>query len=97
MPRRDGTGSMGMGSLTGKGTGNCAGYASNQFTNRAYGCGRRAGRGFRGMTCYAGTTGRQELDEKSQLKNQESFLEKQLQSIKERLKGLETITDSNSL
>ncbi len=95
MPKKDGTGPMGMGPLTGKGIGNCAGYASNQFTDRAYGCGRRTGRGgrgFRGMACYTGTTGRHDLDEKSQLKNQESFLEKQLQSIKERLKGLDDMS-----
>ncbi len=92
MPRRDGTGPMGMGPLTGKGTGNCAGYASNQFTNRAYRCGRIAGRGFRGRACCTGTFGRQELDERTDLKNQASFLEKQLQSIKERLKGLDDMS-----
>ena len=92
MPRRDGTGPMGMGSLTGKGAGNCLGYAPNQFS---YGNGMRnggAGRGFRRMACCTGTLGNQQLDERTELNNQVSFLEKRLQSIKERLKGLDEMS-----
>lgn len=43
MPRGDGTGPAGMGPMTGRAAGYCAGYAAPGFTNAA------GGRGFRGM------------------------------------------------
>jgi hypothetical protein len=47
MPRGDGTGSMGMGPMTGRGAGYCAGYGVPGFLNPGFGGG---GRGFgRGM------------------------------------------------
>lgn len=100
MPRRDGTGPMGMGPMTGRGAGNCAGYASNEFANRGigFGGGRGGGREFRRMFCLTGLpgwarngynrpmSGGQAIDEEAVLKNQEDFLEKQLQQVKDRLK-----------
>ena len=51
MPRGDGTGPMGIGSMTGRMAGDCIGYTSNEFVNRGFGCGRGfgSGKGFRRM------------------------------------------------
>ncbi len=51
MPRGDGTGPAGMGPMTGRGAGICAGYATPGFSNPAFGrggfgYGRGWGRGF---------------------------------------------------
>lgn len=81
MPRGDGTGPMGRGSISGKGLGYCANYASSRFAN----CGAGFGRG-RGMFCFAGIPVGQQISEETVLKNQENFLEKQLEMVKERLK-----------
>lgn len=54
MPRGDRTGPAGMGPMTGRGTGYCAGYATPGFANPAFGrgygfgYGRGLGWGFRG-------------------------------------------------
>ena len=50
MPRGDGTGPQGMGSMTGRGLGYCAGYDIPGYANQAYfgkgpGIGRGVGRG----------------------------------------------------
>ncbi|KNY29467.1 DUF5320 domain-containing protein [Pseudobacteroides cellulosolvens] len=103
MPRGDGTGPMGIGPMTGRGAGNCVGYASVGSANRGVGFGRGigSGRGFRRMFCLTGMPGwartgyspampgAQAIDEKTALKNQEDFLEKQLQQVKERLKDFD--------
>lgn len=103
MPRGDGTGPMGMGSMTGRGAGNCVGYASPKFADRGVGFGRGmgGGRGLRRMFCATGMPGwarngynpampiGQVMDEKAALKNEEGFLEKQIQQVKERLKDFE--------
>ena len=90
MPRGDGTGPMGMGSMPGRGAGNCVGYASPEFANRGVGFGRGmgGGRGLRKRFCLTGIPSGQVIDEKATLKNQEGFLEKQLQQVKDRLKDL---------
>mgnify|MGYP002682013351 FL=1 len=57
MPRGDQTGPAGMGPMTGRGAGYCAGYATPGFTNPVggrgrgfgFGFGRGAGAGFRGV------------------------------------------------
>ena len=48
MPRGDATGPMGMGSLSGRGAGYCAGYAAPGFANPTpgWGAGRGRGRGY---------------------------------------------------
>lgn len=61
MPRRNGTGPMGLGPMTGRGAGNCSGYGFSRSMNpvggrggfgfgRGFGCGfgRGFGRGFYG-------------------------------------------------
>ncbi len=62
MPRGDGTGPMGMGPMTGRGAGYCAGYSAPGYANAAgggYGCGigRGRGRGFRRMYFSGGVPG----------------------------------------
>lgn len=54
MPRGDRTGPMGMGRMTGRGAGYCAGFTAPGYANpagygRGYGYGFGNGRGFRGM------------------------------------------------
>ena len=47
MPRRDGTGPMGRGAMTGRGFGPCAGYQDNYYgAGAGYGYGRGRGRGY---------------------------------------------------
>lgn len=102
MPGGDGTGPMGMGSMTGRGAGHCAGYAIPGFANCGgvgFGKGMGGGRGFRRMFYLTGLPGwarngmlmpnGQAYDEKAALKNQKEFLEKQLKQVKDRLKGFE--------
>lgn len=101
MPRGDGTGPMGMGSMTGRGAGFCAGLASPGcenpvgFTARL-GCGR----GFRHMSNSAGFLGRARYcanamasvsadDEKELLNRQASFLENQLKQVKKRISSFD--------
>lgn len=56
MPRRDGTGPMGMGPMTGWGTGFCTGAGKPGFRNPAlaHGMGLGLGRGFRRAAWLAG-------------------------------------------
>lgn len=97
MPRGDGTGPAGMGPLTGRGAGFCNGYDAPGYANYT-GFGRGFGRGFRRMF-YAGAAPRwgrvgyptydipyePVVDEKKVLKEQEDFLEGQLEQVKKRL------------
>lgn len=48
MPRGDGTGPAGMGPMTGRAAGYCAGYSTPGFTNPVGGRGAGFGRGFGG-------------------------------------------------
>lgn len=59
MPRGDGTGPMGMGPMTGRGMGYCAGYAAPGFVNSGFGMGlgMGRGRGFRRMYYATGLPG----------------------------------------
>ena len=91
MPRGDGTGPMGMGSMTGRGTGYCVSNASPVFVNRGVGFGRGmgGGRGFKRMLSFtevpgwmrndysAVTPNGQIFDEKAVLKNQEELFKNQ--------------------
>ncbi|HBE72949.1 MAG TPA: hypothetical protein DDW31_02475 [candidate division Zixibacteria bacterium] len=45
MPRGDGTGPMGMGPMTGRAAGFCAGYNMPGYMNPVFGCGYGMGRG----------------------------------------------------
>jgi len=55
MPRGNGTGPMGMGPMTGRGMGYCAGSAMPGYANAGFGMGR--GRGFRNMYYMTGQPG----------------------------------------
>lgn len=59
MPRGDGTGPMGMGPMTGRGAGYCAGFAAPGYMNSTsgYGVGFGRGRGFRRMYYRTGMPG----------------------------------------
>ena len=99
MPRGDGTGPMGMGAMTGRGSGFCAGFTSPGYANSVgFGCGLGGGRGFRRMFYATGLPrwarfGSQsangfytsDADEKELLKRQAKLLENQLHDVKARL------------
>jgi hypothetical protein len=95
MPRRDGTGPMGIGAMTGRGVGYCNPAINSTRDNRSiYFGGYRCGRGNRRQFCVAGAPGylrnnyqqnSVEMDEKTLLSNQEILLENQLKQIKDRL------------
>ena len=53
MPRGDGTGPMGMGAMTGRGTGFCAGFKMPGYINRTLQFNNRLGRNrvVKGMLC----------------------------------------------
>jgi len=104
MPRGNGTGPMGMGPMTGRGAGFCAGFAVPGYANPiGYGFGFGRGRGFRRMFYATGLPrwarfGTQnangayfasDADEKEFLKRQAKFLENQLDDVKKRLDELE--------
>jgi len=100
MPRGDGTGPIGMGPMTGRGAGFCAGFAAPGFANPALGRGMGfgRGRGFRRMYYMTGLPGWardntlpyvSDLDEKEYLNNQAMYLEDQLKQLRDRLKELD--------
>lgn len=103
MPRRDGTGPMGMGSMTGRGAGVCTGFAAPDYMNSGigYGMGYGRGRGFRRMLCCTdvpawncsgytayGRAVKPAADEKEYLNNRAELLENQLHQIKKRLQEI---------
>jgi len=57
MPRGDGTGPAGMGPMTGRAAGYCAGYAVPGFMNQTPGRGRGGGQGRRNWFHATGLTG----------------------------------------
>ena len=109
MPRGDGTGPMGMGPMTGRRAGFCAGFAAPGAMNApgmysGFGCRRGGGGG--GMTRGAGFQARNRFmvqayadvtaptaNEQEVLTNQMSFLEKQLQQVKQRLDSISSKTE----
>jgi len=95
---------MGMGPMTGRGAGFCAGFAVPGYANPiGYGFGFERGRGFRrmfyatGLPRWArfstqnanGAYFSSDVDEKEFLKKQAKFLENQLDNVKKRLDELE--------
>lgn len=94
MPRRDGTGPMGMGQITGRGNGLCAGKNGqgngqrmrNGQDNR-FGNGRGIGRG---LNCNAvNNLAPPQKDELTILKDQSNAVENHLNTIKNRISELE--------
>jgi len=86
MPRGNGTGPSGMGSMTGRQMGRCAGNARPGFANfgRGLGLGRGNFAGYSNMPY-----GYRNIDTKQSLEAEENFLKEQLEAIKARKAGLE--------
>ena len=86
MPRRDGTGPMGMGAGTGRGRGNCSKGIKRGF-GLAIGMGLGLGlkRGFRNFW----RLNQNKEDELKELKTQAEVLEQGLSKVKERINELE--------
>ncbi|MEA5083362.1 MAG: DUF5320 domain-containing protein [Lachnospiraceae bacterium] len=96
MPRRDGTGPMGMGAKTGMGVGYCntslgvdtnqvAYFGGNRCGNRRVNRRQFSAAGFSGF-CRKNSVQRNfGMDEKAFLTQQETLLESQLKQVKERL------------
>lgn len=95
MPRGDGTGPAGMGSMSGRGAGYCAGFGTPGFVNRGAGLGRGFGRGLgfgfgRAAAQWFGLTGRSGGEaEQTLLKNRAEALKTQLDAVQQRLSELE--------
>ncbi|NLJ30985.1 MAG: DUF5320 domain-containing protein [Clostridiales bacterium] len=99
MPRGNGTGPMGMGPMTGRGFGYCAGYAAAGSAGPAgFGCRFAGKRGNRRMFYATGLPGwmrfgapaiagtePSDLDKREFLSRQAKLLENQLEQVKERL------------
>jgi len=85
MPRRDGTGPMGMGQMTGRRMGVCAGNRAGQ----GFGNGRGMGRGFNAQFRANNNLAPLQQDEVSLLKNQAAILESTLSNVKEKISKLE--------
>ena len=90
MPRRDGTGPMGMGQMTGRGFGFCGnGFYGRRncygmgFGRRGFGPEYGAGYGY-----GHGYGFKQDITEKEFLKNQKEFLESQIELIERELEDL---------
>lgn len=89
MPRRDGTGPLGQGSMSGRGLGLCNNVNAGTFNGRgfAYGRGFNAGAGFgsgRGNRRLAQTN----VDRKSLLNEEKNLLQARLNSIKQELEDV---------
>ncbi len=102
MPKGDRTGPDGLGPMTGRGAGFCAGYPVPGYINSAagrgsFGSGRGGGgRGWR--RCYyatgfpgwlRGASGKEPSGEPETLKRERDFLKQGLKEIDEKLKELE--------
>ncbi|MCD4713467.1 MAG: DUF5320 domain-containing protein [Clostridiales bacterium] len=96
MPRRDGTGPMGQGAMTGRGLGNCN---DGEIMNSDFGMGRRFGRGMgcsngrrfnraKGMGIGFGFGYRNAGMDREYLTEQKSMLQKTLDAIEKQLENL---------
>ena len=101
MPKRDGTGPIGMGSMTGRGAGFCANRMSNQDLKKSFvGFGNQRGcrRGFDsiGLSGCVRNDYNQTMpkaDNKTYLENQKSRLEMQLSAVQEQLSDLNSVDE----
>lgn len=97
MPFGDRTGRFGMGPLTGRRMGYCAGYPQPGYVTQrgpgmGFGQGRGRGRGFgygMGMNYGYHPGVESAFDEKALLEQRSELLEKEIVAIKERLKALD--------
>lgn len=105
MPNGDRRGPAGMGPRTGRGMGYCSGYDSPGYMNgrglargrgfsTGFGPGRGAGRGFGRRTYFSyADTGSPYVDEADLLKEEESYLQESLDSVRRRLGELQKKKD----
>ena len=84
MPRRDGTGPMGQGAMTGRGLGNCN---DGEIMNSDFGMGRRFNRA-KGMGIGFGFGNRNAGMDREYLTEQKSMLQKTLDAIEKQLENL---------
>lgn len=89
MPGRDGTGPMGMGQMTGRKMGVCAGNRAGQGFGNGRGMGRGFGRGYGSQLGANSNLAPLPQDELSLLKNQAGMLENTLNNVKEKISKLE--------
>ena len=103
MPRGDRTGPMGMGPMTGRAAGFCAGNGVPGFSNatggrgRGFGCGqgrgfgrgRKSGWGFQDIPVVAYSAPRSQVDELSALKNQSRYFGEALDAVNRRIAEIE--------
>lgn len=90
MPRRDGTGPAGQGSMTGRGMGFCAGFNSPGFSNGGFG--RGMGRGFAWRArAFKNMPFQVEMDnsEKISQRSEKQFLEQELDALKDEMQEVE--------
>ena len=105
MPGGNGTGPMGMGPMTGRGAGNCAGLPTAGYANtmpgrgfargrggRGSGRGFGRGMGFRGTSPNAYNPAISSQEEAKILKTQASSMQNEINSINARIKELESAT-----
>jgi len=86
MPRKDGTGPMGRGTMTGRGLGFCTGVNADRYGAglvRGMGLGNGCRRGFGG--CYSGQLPM--LTDKELLTEQKELLQKRLDAISKQLEN----------
>lgn len=96
MPRGDGTGPMGVGSMTGRGLGTCVGantakYGAGFGMRLGLACRRGFGRGFgRGLGYGRGFTANQDPSKTQEelLKEEKDFLQSQLEIVDKQLEDL---------
>ncbi len=101
MPRGDRTGPAGMGPMSGRGAGFCAGFNAPGFMNAVpgrmgigyvRGCGRGFGMGMgwrNGWSFQYAPVPYSQIDELTNLRNQAKYLDQALQSINKRISELE--------
>ncbi len=82
MPRGDGTGPNGMGPMTGRGMGYCAGFAVPGFMNGGFG--RR-----RGFAWRARAMPLQQIQPVMTEKQEKQYLEQELEILKQEMKEIE--------
>lgn len=94
MPRGDRTGPSGMGPMTGRRMGHCAGYPSPGFTNSGFGFRHGFGRRFTqwGQPAYIEPTKEQEIEmlkqEKKTIESEEKIIKEEIAEIKKRIDEL---------
>ncbi|MBN1602557.1 MAG: DUF5320 domain-containing protein [Chitinispirillaceae bacterium] len=107
MPRGDRTGPQGMGPMTGRGAGVCAGYSTPGFMNvlpgrggmgfgrgrgRGFGMGWRNGWSFQNAQVTPQQVSYQQVDELSSLRNQSKYFDEALQSVNKRISDIQAKT-----